>query len=170
VDAYLAVVSKREVRDYAGRELLEDVVRRILDAGRLAGSSRNSQPWRFLLVRDSVVRERLAATVYAPGNVLSAALVIAIAVRPAGPAAFDGGRAAQNMMLAAWNEGVGSCPNGLADRAGAAEVLGLEADEVPLIVLSLGYPARPWAPEARPAEEWIARADRKPLDEVARYL
>jgi nitroreductase len=117
-----------------------------------------------------VLRERLAETVYAPRNVLSAALVIAVAVRAAGQAAFDCGRAAQNMMLAAWNEGVGSCPNGLADRASAAEVLGLEADEKPLIVLSLGYRAMPWAPEARPAEEWIARADRKSLDEVARYL
>jgi Nitroreductase family len=46
-----------------------------------------------------------------------------------GPVAFDAGRAAQNMMLAAWNEGVVSCPNGIAHPESLAELLGLKADE-----------------------------------------
>jgi nitroreductase len=74
------------------------------------------------------------------------------------------------MMLAAWNDGVASCPNGLADTDAAAELLGLEGDERPQIVLSLGYPARARDPEARPAEEWSRRARRKPLSEIVQRL
>jgi nitroreductase len=98
--------------------------------------------------------------VYAPDNVRSAALVVAIL----GRSGFDVGRAAQNMMLAAWNDGVVSCPNGIKDAEAAERLLGGE----PAIVLSFGYPARPRNPEARPAEEWSRRANRKPSDEIVR--
>jgi nitroreductase len=169
VDTYLAVASKRDERRYAHTPIPDEVARRILDAGRVAGSSRNRQPWTFVVVRDRARIDRLAETVYATGNVLGAALVVAVVVRPGGPAQFDGGRAAQNMMLAAWNEGVVSCPNGMPDQARAGEALGLGGDEVPLIVLSFGYPVRPRDPEARSPREWIARADRKPFEEVVRF-
>jgi nitroreductase len=107
-------------------------VRRILEAGRIAGSSRNRRPWRFLVVADPGVRERLAEAVYAPGNVRGAALVVAVAVRGSGPTAFDAGRAAQNMMPAAWNdEGIGSCPNGMPDPDGVGRVLGLGRTSAP---------------------------------------
>jgi nitroreductase len=170
VDAYLALTSKRDEREYAERPIPEDVVRRILDAGRIAGSANNLQPWRFLILEDRDLLERVAETVYVPGNLLGARMVVAIVVRGGGPVAFDAGRAAQNMMLAAWNEGVVSCPHGMPDPERTAELLGLDADERPLIVLSFGYPARPRDPGARPPEEWIRRAERKPLEEVARHL
>ena len=70
------------------------------------------------------------------------------------------------MLLAAWNEGVGSCPNGMPDRAAAAGVLGLAEGEEPAIVLSFGYPSKPRDPESRSAEDWVAAANRKPFDEV----
>ena len=54
MDAMLAIVSRREVREYDGRPLPEDAVRRILDAGRLAGSSKNRQARRFVVVRSRV--------------------------------------------------------------------------------------------------------------------
>ena len=87
-----------------------------------------------------------------------------------GPVAFDAGRAAQNMVLAAWNEGVVCCPNAITNPESLTELLGLEADVQVQIVLSFGYPARPRDPQARPPEEWIRRADRRPLEEVARHL
>ena len=170
MDVFLAVASKREVRGYSDRPVSDAAVRRILEAGRIAGSSRNRQPWRFLVVADPGVRERLAEAVFAPGNVRGAGLVVAIAVRGGGPTAFDAGRAAQNMMLAAWNEGIGSCPNGMPDPDGVAGVLGLGEDERSVIVLTFGYPARPRDPQRRAPEEWIARADRKPFEEVVRRL
>jgi nitroreductase len=166
VDAFLAVASKREVRRYADRPIPDDVRRRILEAGRVAGSSKNRQPWRFVVVSDREAVERTAEAVWAADNVLGAALVIGLIVRGKGPVSFDAGRAAQNMMLAAWNDGVGSCPNGIADAAAMAQALGLTDDDHFAVVLTFGYPARDVDPEARPAEEWIARADRKPLDEV----
>ncbi|MEX2464667.1 MAG: nitroreductase family protein, partial [Gaiellaceae bacterium] len=72
----------------------------------------------------------------------------------------------QNMMLAAWNEGVGSCPNGMPDPQQAADVLGLPDGERPLNILSFGYSAKPRDPESRSPEEWVTGANRKPFDEV----
>jgi nitroreductase len=162
MDTWLAVASRREVREYADRELPDDVVRRILDAGRLAGSARNKQPWRFLVVEDEGARERLAESVYAAGNVRGARLVVAIV----GKSGFDTGRAAQNMMLVAWNEGVGSCPNGISDAELAESIVGAPVR----IILSFGYAAKPRDPSAHTAEEWSARAKRKPFDEVVRTV
>jgi nitroreductase len=169
VDTYLTVASKRDWRSYADRPIPEDVVTRILDAGRLAGSGSNKQPWTFVLVEDPERKERLAESVYAAGNVRGAALVIAIAT-PGGGAALDVGRAMQNMMLVAWNDGVVSCPNGMPDRGQTAQLLGLEGDLEPVIVLTFGYPRRPLDPESKSAEEWSRESNRKPLDQVLKRV
>jgi nitroreductase len=166
VDAFLAVASKREVRAYDPAPLSEDAVRRILEAGRVAGSSRNRQARRLVVLRDRTLVERAAEAVWAPTNLLGAALVVAVVVAGRGPLGFDAGRAAQNMMLAAWNDGVGSCPNGVADAERLREVLGHGRDEQVATVLSFGVPARRADPERRSAAEWIARADRRPFEEV----
>jgi nitroreductase len=170
MDVWLAVASKREVRDYASRPVPDDVEQRILEAGRVAGSSRNTQARRFIVVADPDKREHLADAVYTSGNVRGAALVVAIVAWGRGPTAFDVGRAAQNMMLVAWEDGVGSCPNGIANADQAARLLGLSDDERAVIVITFGYPARPRDPERHSAPEWIARADRKPFDEVVQRL
>lgn len=162
MDTWLAVASRREVREYAKRDVPSELVGRILDAGRLAGSARNRQPWRFVIVEDAHARARLADAVYEPANVRDAALVVAIV----GRSGFDTGRAAQNMLLVAWNEGIGSCPNGQRDAEGARTALGLDADDEIAIVLTFGYPARERDPSRRAPDEWSARADRKPLDEL----
>jgi nitroreductase len=166
VDTFLAIASRREVRDYAPQALPPEVEARILDAGRLSGSSKNRQPWRFVVLSNRETIERAAEAVWAADNVLGAALVIAVVVRGKGPVSFDAGRASQNMMLAAWNEGVGSCPNGIADSSEMRDVLGLDDEDHFAIVLSFGYPAGGTAPDARAPEDWIARADRRPLEEL----
>lgn len=170
MEAWLAIAARREVRDYDERPLPADVQRRILDAGRLAGSAQNRQPWRFLVVEDRERKERLAASVFAPGNVRGAPFVVAIAVSGKGPLQFDAGRCAANMLLAAWDAGVGSSPNGLADADAAAEALSLREDERLAIVLTFGYPRSPRDPAARSADEWSARAGRKPLEELVERL
>jgi nitroreductase len=164
MDTYLAIASRREVRDYEPRVLPPELEERILDAGRLAGSSKNRQPWRF----DVVPGERLADHVYEPTNLQGAPFVVAIVVRGKGPVSFDAGRAATNMQLAAWNEGVGSCPNSISDEPAARAALGLDDEEKIAIVLSFGYPAKPRDPESRSAAEWSARANRRPLQESVR--
>jgi nitroreductase len=170
VDTLLAIASRRDERRYEPDPLPDDVVTRILDAGRLAGSASNRQPWTFVLPDGDDRREALAPCVFVPDNVRGAGLVVAVVVSGKGPVSFDAGRAAQNMLLAAWNEGVASCPNGFADRDRAHNVLGLAEDESPAIVLTFGLPQRPRDPEARTVGDWSARANRRPLDDVVRRL
>ena len=156
MDTFLAIASKRDERRYADRPVSEEHVLRILDAGRLSGSSQNKQLWSFVVVSDT---EALSEAVYAPENVATAGLVVAI-VGPAGT--FDVGRCSQNMMLAAWDLGIVSCPNGTRDPERAAEICGGEVK----MILTFGYPQRELHVEARSAEEWSARANRKPLDDL----
>lgn len=170
MDAYLAIASRRDLRRYRDEPLPPDVEGRILDAGRLAGSASNRQPWVFVIPGGHDRIERLSASVFVPDNVLGAGLVVAIVVSGKGPVSFDAGRAAQNMLLAAWNEGVASCPNGIADREAASAALDLAADESPVIVLTFGAPERPRDVGQRTAEEWSASANRRPLAEVVRRL
>jgi len=168
MEAYLAVVSKREVRDYLARPLEPEVEHRILEAGRVAGSAKNRQPWTFVVVRDDRAVEAVAESVYEAQNVRGAAFVVAIHMT--GGASIDAGRAAQNMMLAAWALGIGSCPNGVADRVGLNRALRLGDDDKVAAVLSFGYPAKVIDPQRRSPEEWVERARRKPFDEVVREV
>lgn len=170
MDVRLAVASKRDVRRYSGEAVGAEARRRILDAGRLAGSARNRQPCRFV-VPEGAARGAVARCVYSPGNVLAAGLVVVVTVTPGGALVdFDAGRAAQNMMLAGWDEGVASCPNGIADRAGLVAALGVEEPERAVIVLFFGPPARPADPARRDAERWSARAPRLPLERLVRTV
>ena len=125
----------------------------------MSGSSRNTQKWEFVVVEQA--QQELAQAVYAPQNVATAKLVIALVGDAAG---FDVGRASQNMMVAAWNEGVASCPNGIADPDAAARICGGEVK----MILSFGYPAKPRDVGAHTADEWSARAKRAPLDAIVR--
>ena len=60
MDAYQAIIGKRDRRDYDSRPIPEDVLQRILQAGRMAGSSSNSQPFRFVVMREQASKEKLA--------------------------------------------------------------------------------------------------------------
>ena len=161
MDTWLAIASKRDVRAYADTPIPAEVETRILDAGRLSGSARNTQKRSFVVVETK--RDELAETVYAPENVRGATLVIAVVGDAGG---MDIGRCVQNMMLAAWNDGVASCPNGIKDPEAAAAICGAEVKSI----LSFGYPAKPPDPQSRTAEMWSAAADRIPLDELVRRV
>jgi nitroreductase len=170
MDVHLAVASKRDSRRYSGAAVPEAVQRSILDAGRLAGSARNRQPCRFVVPEGDALPP-VADAVYTAGNVLSAGLVVAVVVTPGGGLVdFDAGRAAQNMMLAAWADGVSSCPNGVADREALDRALGIDAPERVVIVLSFGSPSRPRDPARRTADEWSARSPRLPLEALVRRV
>ena len=162
MDAYLAIASKRDERAYADTPIPAEVRQRILDAGRLSGSSRNRQRWEFVVVSGEA-QERLGDAVHAPENVRPATLVVAIVGEAGG---FDVGRCAQNMMLAAWGERVVSCPNGVRDGDAAAEITGGEVRAI----LSFGYRLRPRSAASHTAEEWSSGAKRKPLSELVREV
>lgn len=167
MDALLAIASRREVREYLDEPVPDAIVHRILEAGRAAGSGRNRQPSRFIVVRSRELLDELAETVSRATNLQGAPLLVVVVVQGEGPLAFDGGRSAQNLMLAAWSEGIGSCPNGFIDKARAAELLALTPDQELLMGISLGYPLHPPPPaDSRSPAEWISGLDRLPLDEV----
>ena len=141
MDAYACIRSKRDTRDYAARAISEESLQRILQAGRMAGSSKNTQPWAFVVLRDPKRREELAACGQFAKHVPAAPVAIAVVLTPPGGGDFDAGRAAQNMMLAAWAEGITSCPVSMHDRECAARALGLPEGHRVAIVIAFGYPA-----------------------------
>ena len=170
MDTLLAIASRRDERRTLPEPLSSELTGRVLDAGRLSGSSRNAQPWTFVVPTSRARIEELARAVSVPENVLGAGLVVAVLVQGKGPVLFDAGRAAQSMLLAAWALGLASCPNGITDRDLARTVLNADEDEVPVIVLSFGLPERPRDAELHTVEEWSGRANRKSIDEVVRWL
>ncbi len=170
MDAYLAIVSKRDHRTYAPQVIAQAAITMILDAGRVAGSGMNRQRWRFDVLTESAERTRLSAATWTAQNLTAAPLVIVLSIWGGEMGAFDAGRASQNMMLAAWSAGIASCPNGFSDTALAAEVLKTGEDQKPFIAIAFGYPLNPRDPERRPIDEWIERANRKPATSVVRRL
>lgn len=140
MDTYKAIVTKRDTRAYIDRAISADVLHRILTAGRMAGSSKNEQPLRFVVMRDRDAIKSLASCGQFTAAIAGAPLVIAILLR-AGSRPFDAGRAAQNMMLAAWAEGVTSCPIGIQDAECGRVSLGAPAEYEVAMVLTMGYPA-----------------------------
>lgn len=169
MDAYLAVVAKREVREYTDRPVSEDVVTKILQAGRAAGSSKNTQPWRFVVLKERDHRRDLANAMMAPRNLDGCAVAIAVVLLN-DRLRFDAGRVAQNMMVAAWALGVGSCPNSVRpdsqDRM--RQDLGVPGDAAIATIITLGYPA-PGQPRPRPKadpEKIVAKLNRLGLEEL----
>jgi len=167
MDAYLAIIGKREVRQYQERPIPESTLTQILEAGRASGSSRNRQPWRFIVITDRRRLRDVSTSMARPANLSGAAAAIVVAVANA-RAAFDAGRTAQNMMLAAWTLGIGTCPNTPMDEAALKTALGVPAEMVVPTVLSMGYPApgerRPLR-KADPAGV-LKRINRLPLTEI----
>jgi len=161
MDAYRAAIDKRDQRAFLPTPIPEESLRRILQAGRMSGSSKNREPNRFVVVRD---RRRVAA-VAALGPqarwVAGAAVVIVLVQTERHE--FDAGRCAQNMMVAAWGDGIGSCPAHVAE-AELGALLGVPADLHVNRLIAFGYidPARTAPPRS------VARR-RRPLDELTHH-
>ena len=148
MDTITAIRTLRVVRAYAPTPLTDEEVRAIADNARKAGSSKNTQRWDFLTVRDRGSLARLGGvTIYAK-HLPSAGAAIALIVDKPDPdyprsVLWDLGRAAQNIMLTAWEMGIGSCPITVRDFDLAADVLGLPDDKECQYIIALGWPADP---------------------------
>lgn len=101
--------TRREIRDYANKDIPNDVLQKILEAGRLAPSSKNSQPWHFVVIRNRETLSKIAKLTPTGAHIAAAPLAIAVLMDAAKLPEIDGTRAIQNMVLAAWDLGVGSC-------------------------------------------------------------
>lgn len=147
------------IREYADREIPEEVTRRIVEAARLTASASNVQPWHFILVRERDGLRKLGSLVRTgPYTASAAAAVIVAYQKDKGEVGLsDASRAIQSMMVSAWGDGVASNWTGFAGRLdNVRKEFGLpDAYEV-LAVVPFGYPKR----------KVIGRKKRKPIGEV----
>jgi nitroreductase len=166
MDVWEAINSVRVIRDFADRPLSAEHEARILNAARRTGSSKNEQTWAFIVIRDrDLLRELTGVGRYAD-HLAGAAMAVAL-VTPDESAGWrntrmwDLGRAAQSMVLAAWELGIGSAPATVFEQELVRRLLGLPADRRCNYLLSFGYPTDPsqlTAPKKR--------GGRKPLEAI----
>ena len=157
--------SLRAVRRYAPRPIEAEAMERIVEAARWTGSAKNRQPWSLVIVeRPETLAELATCGTYA-GHLAGAAAAIVLVMDPAELAAqYDAGRLSQNIMLAAWAQGIGSCiaflfPEDQHQRA--RDLLGVPANRESWMVLALGYPADAAATRLATAPE-VVRAEVRP--------
>jgi nitroreductase len=165
METWDAITSRRNVREFADRTIDTSVLDQILEAGRRAPSSRNWQPWDFVVVTDRAQLQELSKVWRGAGHVAHSAATIALVLaviddqRSREIAQYDLGQATMAMMITAADHGVGAGHSAVGDQAKAREVLGLPDDRVVAYLIDLGYPAvRPLKP--------IKQPNRRPFAEV----
>jgi nitroreductase len=151
--------TKRAVRQFTDAPIPEEAIRLILNAGRRAQSSKNTQPWHFIAIRDRETLRQLSECGKYAGHLAGAPLAIALIASTAD--GFDLGQAAAYMQLAAWELGIGSCIASMWEPEKAKEILGVPQNLHFDAAISFGYPlhgsGQPSAPKSN---------GRKPFDEV----
>jgi nitroreductase len=165
METWDAITSRRNVREFADRPIGEEDLDRILEAARRAPSSRNWQPWDFIVVTDRAQLTELSQVWRGGGHIAHSAATVVIVVPDDDDAsrreraAYDVGQASVQMMIAAAGLGIGSGHSAVGDQARAREILGFPEDRYAYIMIDFGYPAdRPLAP--------IRRPDRRAFEEV----
>jgi nitroreductase len=162
MDTFEAIRTLRSVREFDERAVPDEIIKRILEAGRLSGSSKNTQPWQFILIKNRDTLNALADSGNYAKHLRGANFAIAVATETTKRAEYDTGRCTQNMMLAAWNDGVGSCIASMHREQDAKRVLGIPDDYTLQLVLSFGYPALSANPLNRPPR----KGGRQPLNRM----
>jgi nitroreductase len=162
-----AIRLKRAVRAYSSKPISDDAVSKILNAGRRAQSSKNTQPWHFIAIKDGDVLMELAQLGKFTGHLAHAPLGVAI-ITP-DPAQrwsimFDAGQAAAYMQLAAWELGIGSCIGTIYEPEAARSLLGFPQDMHLRATISFGYPDDPELMHAQPS-----RGGRRSLREIVHF-
>ncbi len=162
-----AIKLKRAVRQFTDQPLPQEAIRTILNAGRRAQSSKNSQPWNFIAITD---RDRLKALsecgAYA-NHLAGAALAIAIVHADPGEKfqlMFDIGQCAAYMQLAAWELGIGSCLASIYEPDKARKILAFPEDMFLRIAISFGFPQ-----DAELLTQLPKKGGRRPLEEIVHW-
>ena len=167
MDAYKTIISRVEVRDFQDRPIPDEALHRMLQAGRMSGSSKNTQPWTFIVIRERATLEALSKCGDFAQHLLGAALAIAVVFDPQFyRGEFDTGRSAQNMMLAAWADGIGSCIASMHREDEARNVLGVPHTLRLQHVISFGYPVYETNGSIKRSSPLRGR---KPLTEIVRH-
>jgi nitroreductase len=158
MDAYEAIVSKRDTRRFTAEPVGDEDLQRVLQAGRMAGSAKNQQLNRIVVVTDAEDRKALAGCGKFSDWIASAPVALVIVVPTEGGRAFDIGRMAQNMMVAAHSLGLASCPVTFHDPDCVRRLMGFPEDHEAPMGVGIGHPA--------PPEEKKESAPRIPIDEL----
>jgi len=158
METFDAIRTVLAVRRFKDTPIPEPIVRQIVEAGHLTASGGNSQPWHFIVVRDKETLRRLGQLARTGPYIAQAPLAIVVAVDPSPYAVSDSSRAIQDMILAAWSQGVGSNWVGFNSFPEVNPLLGIPEEVSVLAILPFGYPA-----------EAVGKGQkkRKPLGEVA---
>ncbi len=162
-----AIRLKRAVRKFQDKSLPDDVVHSILNAGRRSQSSKNTQVWRFIAIRDKTILKELSQCGEWAGHIAGAALCVAILTPDPTEkfqTLFDAGQAAAFMQLAAWELGVGSVPASLYEFEKSRAILGFPAEWHLRVALSFGYPLEDETLTAPPK-----KGGRMSLDEIVHW-
>lgn len=158
MDAYQAIITKRDTRRYLPDEVGHEALERVLRAGRMAGSAKNAQVTRIVVVTDPDRRRALAGCGDFTSWIHTAPVILVLVAPVEGGRLFDLGRMAQNLMLAAHELGLATCPVTFHHQEPLRATLGLPDDHEGPMGLTLGHPG-PLDPD-RP------RAPRLPLGDL----
>lgn len=140
MDVFECVKTLSSVRSYIKKDVPEEIVGEVLEAGRLAPSAHNDQPWEFILVRDKVKLRDLENFCISGRFISEVDFAVVVLTDPSSKwHEIDGTRAVQNMVLTAWGHSLGSCWIGRLDRKGLMEYLNIPDSFNVLTVLPFGY-------------------------------
>ena len=143
MEVFDAVRTVLAVRNYQDKPVPPEVVRRIVEAGRLTGSSMNRQPWHFIVVENRDTLRQLGALAKTGPYIAQAPLAIVVAIERTMFSVSDASRAIQSMILTAWSEGVGSNWVGFRGLDEVKSLLSIPDELEVLAIIPFGYPAQP---------------------------
>jgi nitroreductase len=158
MEVFEAVRTVLAVRAYQNKPVPPDAVQRIVEAGRLTASSRNAQPWHFIVVEEGETLRKLGTLARTGPYIAQAPLAIVVAMEKSPYAVSDASRAIQSMILTAWSEGIGSNWVGFQGLDEVKPHLGIPASIDILAIVPFGYAVKPLGK---------GKKKRKPLGEVA---
>ncbi len=149
MDVSEAIRKRSSIRKFRDGNIPDDVLHRILEAARWAPSPFNTQPWEFIIIKDKETLKAISKYARYSGYLSDAPMAIAVIVSPInskfswiesiGEPRFAAAMAVQNMMLAAWEMGVGTCWVSI-EREKVGEILDVPGTHFVLTVMPLGYP------------------------------
>jgi nitroreductase len=168
--------TRQSDRSYSDRPVENEKIDRILEAGRMAPSACNAQPWKFIVVTDPELKTRLSeaasARLLGMNSFVNQAPLLLVVIREKANMSsrigatvknkdyslIDIGIASENICLQARAEGIGSCMIGWFDEKQVKNILGIPASKRVELIITLGYPAKE-----------LREKRRKPLKEIVSY-
>jgi nitroreductase len=142
MDVFEAIQERRSIRSYEDKPVEREKMEKILEAGRLAPSAKNVEPWHFIAVTNAAKRKVLSGGTWAKFLSQSPLVIVACGDKKASPNwyAIDVALAVENMVLTAVSMGLGTCCVGSFNEKDVKSALKIPENFEVLIMLAVGYP------------------------------